>query len=242
MDEKIKEIIASYLGLPADSLSMNTAIGRAAGINSILQHRMFAALAKEGLVIHNMHDIKTISDLFNKAPRDGNDMETSHALELYRGTVGHNRTGAGIGIDIEETSQMPVVADFREDEFYKMNFAPEEISYCVLQADPVISLTGLFAAKEAIVKADNNYNQVPFKKIFIDHLPEGQPVFNGFKLTISHTSHLAVAVAIKDAVNNIDAVVRQQENPVHHSFRWTTFISIVALLIAIAAFWISLSS
>jgi phosphopantetheinyl transferase (holo-ACP synthase) len=93
---------------------------------------------------------------------------------------------------------MPEVPDFRSAEFYQQNFAAGEIAYCILQPDPYSSFTGLFAAKEAIVKADALFRGRPFHTLKIDHTPEGKPLFPGFGLSISHAGGLAVAVAIRE--------------------------------------------
>jgi phosphopantetheinyl transferase (holo-ACP synthase) len=97
---------------------------------------------------------------------------------------------------------MPPATDFREDAFYSMNFAPAEIAYCILQSNPLTSFTGLFAAKEAIVKADNHFLNLPFSYIVIDHLPNGKPVHPNFSLSISHTAGFAVTVAVANTVTN----------------------------------------
>jgi 4'-phosphopantetheinyl transferase superfamily len=66
-----------------------------------------------------------------------------------------------------------------------------------LQPDPPASFAGLFAAKEAIVKADNQYKNKPFHSIGIDHLPGGKPVHPPFEISITHTDSLAIAVAVR---------------------------------------------
>ncbi len=103
---------------------------------------------------------------------------------------------SGIGIDIEEVSGLPLTNDFRKDEFYKMNFTATEIAYCILQPDPYSSFAGLFAAKEAIIKADGRDRFKVFNSIEIGHSPEGKPVYPGFELSISHAGKMAVAVAV----------------------------------------------
>jgi phosphopantetheine--protein transferase-like protein len=107
----------------------------------------------------------------------------------------------GIGIDIEEVAGLPLTNDFRKEEFYKMNFTAAEIAYCILQPDPYSSFTGLFAAKEAIIKADGRYQFKIFNSIEIGHSPEGKPVYPGFELSISHAGKMAVAVAVPSGGN-----------------------------------------
>lgn len=109
----------------------------------------------------------------------------------------HADQGAGLGIDIESIASLPVTHDFRKEEFYKMNFTAAEIAYCVLQPDPYASFTGLFAAKEAIVKADGDYRNKTFNSFEISHTSEGRPIHPGFNLSVSHAAGLAVAVAVR---------------------------------------------
>lgn len=102
----------------------------------------------------------------------------------------------GIGIDIEAIASLPETHDFRKTEFYKMNFAPAEIAYCVLQPDPYASFAGLFAAKEAIVKAKGDYGGMEFNRIEIGHSEAGRPTHPGFNLSVSHAAGVAIAVAV----------------------------------------------
>jgi phosphopantetheinyl transferase (holo-ACP synthase) len=97
---------------------------------------------------------------------------------------------------------MPVTNDFREDIFYTMNFSTTEISYCILQTNPYASFAGLFAAKEAIVKADNRFKTIEFKNIPVQHLSNGKPFHEGFNISVAHTGEIAVAVAVSILQNN----------------------------------------
>ncbi len=139
---------------------------------------------------------------------------------------------------MEEVANMPVVADCREDEFYKMNFTSAEMAYCIIQPDQYASFAGLFAAKEAIVKADNRFKTVPFNQVFIDHLPGGQPVFAGFNISISHVKQLAVAIAIKNAGqgntgDNLQPAVNGK-SPL------AVFLSVIAIMLSLIAICILL--
>ena len=68
--------------------------------------------------------------------------------------VGNSGGGvSGVGIDIEDVKSLPMTSDYRTHEFYKENFSPAEIAYCILQPSAHVSLTGLWAAKEAILKS-----------------------------------------------------------------------------------------
>jgi len=98
---------------------------------------------------------------------------------------------------MEEIAALPRVDDLRKESFYTQNFTPGEIAYCILQADPYASLAGLWAAKEAIAKADGQYRNRPFNTVEIGHTAEGKPEFAGMGLSISHAGGMAVAVAVR---------------------------------------------
>lgn len=199
MDEQIKNIVAQYIKVPVALMDHNTVIDRTAVSSSILLHRMYAHLAKEGIIVSDYWDIKNLGNLLQKISGQSvafkaTEFPTDATFEMAVDSNAENLFS--IGIDMEQISLLPVVTDYREDKFYSMNFAPSEIAYCVLQASPVASFAGLFAAKEAIVKADNSYVNNPFSSIIIDHSAKGEPIHLSFQLSISHTSDIAVAIAI----------------------------------------------
>ena len=199
METQLRDIISLYIKIPADQINSNTIIDRTAVSSSILLHRMYAHLAKENFAVADYWDIKDFGSLQKRI--DGQPGSTAiHAISKEKlATVDPSVVEddlPSIGIDIEQISNMPVVNDYREDEFYRMNFAPAEIAYCILQSNPAASFAGLFAAKEAIVKANKLFLDKPFNAIYIDHLPNGKPVHPLFKLSISHSNDVAIAVAV----------------------------------------------
>lgn len=100
-----------------------------------------------------------------------------------------------VGVDIEEVDSLPVAFDYREHAFYRDNFTAAEISYCIRQCSVRASLCGLWAAKEAILKAGvASAPQGHLKSIEISHDEEGRPVFTGCSLSISHSARSAIAV------------------------------------------------
>jgi phosphopantetheinyl transferase (holo-ACP synthase) len=214
MEEKIKEIIAVFIKVPAGQIGPATTIGRSAVGSSILLHRMFARLAEAGWVGDNYSDIKVYADLWPAGPPvTGADLAPAFPAAGMTtavsplATVSSDRFPAadlampGVGIDMEEISAMPETPDFRSAEFYRMNFTPAEMAYCILQTDPYSSFAGLFAAKEAIVKADPQFRSRPFNTIAIDHTPEGKPVYPGFGLSVSHAGGMAVAIAVRGGID-----------------------------------------
>lgn len=231
MENKIIQIVSQYTGIPEQELNDNSCISRKAVANSIVLHRMYAALASEGFAIEGYQTINTFGELLSKIDRkyDAENTPLSGTINFTHQSLSANADSTQIGIDMEEIAQMPVVPDFREEEFYTMNFAPQEIAYCILQPNPYASFAGLFAAKEAIVKAGNHYRDIPFNKILIDHLPEGQPVFKNYTISISHTDQIAIAVAVNiflpDISPNTDTVIHENKN--------SSFLQVMLSLIAI---------
>ena len=222
MEDRIRDIVAAFLRIPATQIGPDTRVDRSALQSSILVHRMYARLQEQGFHFENYFTIKVFGDLISQQRNAGEskpDGETAFAVqsETQPGAQSETRlltsrplsrpastgigsatpTGsAGIGIDIQDIRALPRTDDFRKETFYKMNFTPAEIAYCILQPDPYASFTGLFAAKEAVIKADAQYKKMVFNTIEIGHSMEGAPLVPGFNLSISHSADVAVAVAI----------------------------------------------
>jgi phosphopantetheine--protein transferase-like protein len=229
MEDKIREIVSVYIKVPAAQIADSTPIDRTALQSSILLHRMFARLGEEGIVINDYAGIKVFGDLIG---RQGAGAQAGAA-------AGQAAQGAapGIGIDIEEVAAL--VADLRKEAFYTQNFTPAEIAYCILQADPYSSLTGLFAVKEAIIKADAQFRQRPFHTFGISHSTEGRPELAGFSLSISHAGGMAVAVAVRDASGALPAISEKPDVPSGKpaTMAWIAW---MALLVAAAALLLAL--
>jgi len=242
MEEKIKEIVATFIKVPAGEIGPATPIDRRAVKSSIMLHRMYAKLAEAGLVIGDYASIRTYSDLSatggNGSARAAGLMpDNTPAQQPDTGEAGDEPLS--MGIDIESVGSLPKAADFRRDEFYKQNFTPQEMAWCILQPEPVESFAGLFAVKEALIKADNSLREKPFNQIAIGRSPQGKPLYPGFTLSIAHSNGTAVAVAARAPVNggNVPALTGPSTTPVPKK---TSAIVWLALLLAAAALILSL--
>src|ERR1044072_2818822 len=217
MEDKIKNLIATFLRVPSDQISYNTVIDRTAVSSSIALHRMYAKLAEEGFAVPDYWNIKTFSTLLERI--NGNGHANNNVVEVQQVRVNNvmpvpeHAEGAAVGIDIEDVNVMPKTNDFREDEFYKMNFSQAEIAYCILQPSPYASFAGLFATKEAIVKANNTNRNKPFNTIVISHDAQGKPVFPGFQISLSHTENMAVAVALQIVTDQFSGTSTETNTP-----------------------------
>jgi len=244
MEEKIKEIVAVFTRIPVDQINVATLVDRSAVNSSITLHRMYAKLSEAGIIVDNYQEVKTFGNLLQRV--NGNTISINQDMGFIPINNNGHQLATGnaemmpmnIGIDIEEISAMPRVSDFREDEFYKMNFSPAEIAFCILKPDPYASLAGLFAAKEAIVKADHHYRSKPFNSIVIEHLPNGKPVHDKFHLSISHTNTTAAAVAVRIESGSLTtpAKISVPSTPVNSTPLSMLLIALSIILSAIALF------
>lgn len=212
--ENAKKIIATFLKKDSSEITETTVMDRTAIPGSILLHRMYSTLASEGFNITNQNKIKTYGDFVNTLNAiDQKPIENQPISKevTSRTPLKSSSTDFSIGIDLEEIANMPIVTDYRENKFYIDTFSAREISHCILQADPRGSFAGKFALKEAIIKADNFYQMIPFKEIEILNNTSGKPIFSDFALSISHTDTHAVAVASKGSFQQVIPIQREKQ-------------------------------
>ena len=105
----------------------------------------------------------------------------------------------GIGIDIQARSSMPEAEDYRTDRFYSTNFSSRELAHCIQQGDAMMSLAGIWAAKEAIVKAGAGARDEADGLAGVEVLrgADGSPQYPNCLISISHDHGLAVAVCVR---------------------------------------------
>ena len=116
----------------------------------------------------------------------------------------------GVGVDIIELVRIEGALKRWGNRFLSRVFTEREISYCQRRKDPVPSLAGRFAAKEAVGKALGlgTGRQIGWKEVEITNDPRGKPevhltgraaaIAGGVKIliSISHSRDAAVAFAI----------------------------------------------
>ena len=103
-----------------------------------------------------------------------------------------------IGIDIQSVSELfpqGISSDPKSEGELLAIFTINELSYAQSKIDPLQTLTGIFSAKEAILKC----SQEDFTLNSIEILPDalGKPSAAGFSISISHSVDYAVAIAIR---------------------------------------------
>jgi phosphopantetheinyl transferase (holo-ACP synthase) len=116
-------------------------------------------------------------------------------------------TVRGVGIDIQSVAELvnpAAINDLKNDAELRTLFSLRELSYAAGKGNPAETLAGLFAAKEAIRKADPGLLRQPFSCIEILPDPLGAPQFPGFAISISHSAGVAVAIAIAIPAGALD--------------------------------------
>ena len=230
-----KEIISQFLQVDANSINANTLINRQALKSSIFLHRMYGKLADAGFVVADYSNINSFGELENIL-NGSSTIKPSSNLPIVtpiNQSTNQSINNSSIGIDIESIDSLPKTSDFRNEGFYTDNFTEREIAYCILQPHNYASFAGLFAAKEAIVKANDKYKNYKFCQLTISHNSQGKPTFDGLDISISHTNDLAIAIAIS---------IENNEIPIVKQVVISKSNDIIALVVAVVALILSLVS
>jgi phosphopantetheine--protein transferase-like protein len=111
------------------------------------------------------------------------------------------------GIDIELIDSLPTAIDYWEDAFYKENFTPAEIAYCLIQEMPALHFAARWCAKEALKKCDPDFFSEEMKNLELVAGESRQPTLKHYvggeahelphAVSISHAPLAAVAIVIK---------------------------------------------
>lgn len=196
---EVKNIIAFFLGIDAESIHNETVIDNSVLQGSVKIHMMYGDLADNGFKVSDYSKIRTYGELLSILKLSNvptNDPNKVSSLTSVNNTTHVNEVNSmGIGVDILQISKLPHVDDFRESNFYTDNFSLKEFSYCLLKPNPYKSFAGKFAAKEAIIKADNYFKNIKFKEIEILNDKFGKPSFGNFAIAISYEDDFAIAIA-----------------------------------------------
>jgi phosphopantetheine--protein transferase-like protein len=144
----------------------------------------------------------------------GDDAAASPVVHVSPATGPEAAGQSGIGIDIEDVASLPVTDDYREHPFFRDNFTPAEIAYCVRQPDARASLCGTWAAKEAVLKAGVPHASFTrLIEIEITHDDFGRPHHAGCTISISHTGQTAVAVCLRQTTPTMAQAARISTAP-----------------------------
>tara|TARA_X000000368_G_scaffold312597_1_gene250279 strand:- start:144 stop:899 length:756 start_codon:yes stop_codon:yes gene_type:complete len=199
--EKARLVISHFLDIDSNDIDQFTIIDHTVIKSSLLLHRMYAALAKEGYILEDPASIVTFGDFVKAITQEVDSLSSTQSLSSKKESKQSNKEEIqsifSVGVDMEKVSQLEETDDYFNNIFYKENFTFDEIKYCTSKANAQQSFAALFATKEAIVKADNSYKKTKFNNINISHNETNKPYFKDFSISISHTEDFVVAVAVK---------------------------------------------
>ena len=109
-----------------------------------------------------------------------------------------------IGVDIESIERFNNLFTHKKRLLEKM-FNKSEWAYALTKPNPAQTLTGIWCAKEAVLKAVYLYEPIFLKNITIKYTNEGKPFAfiktkkqykDSIQISISHAKNYATAVAI----------------------------------------------
>jgi len=111
-----------------------------------------------------------------------------------------------VGLEMQTISSLPRVADYWDDPFYSATFTDSELSFALLQPDPVVPLAGYHCVKQALRKCDGSYRVLALNQIAVGQDAAGQ-IFLTVKtkqgierlshgVSVSHVADLVTAIVI----------------------------------------------
>lgn len=168
------------------------------GLSSLMTDRLRSELNKIG-VQWDGHPV-LLSQIESKETGVNDEVPS-----VRRPTENHGETLISMGTDIQCIDEFPISKDFWREQFYTDNFKDSEIAYATSKEHPIETFAGIYCAKEAIFKANN---QIPRAEIEI-YYKGGKPSYEEFSLSISHSESYAVATALQ--LNSVQRLLRGGE-------------------------------
>jgi F0F1-type ATP synthase membrane subunit c/vacuolar-type H+-ATPase subunit K len=117
--------------------------------------------------------------------------------------------GKGLGLEVGNIAALPDAEDFSSHDFYRANFTPSEIDYCVKQTAVKAAFQGLLSAKRAIIRSGAATEPAEgLSNLAIMFDGEGKPVYPGCLLSTSDTGTIAAAVCLWLSAPGLQPVLR----------------------------------
>jgi holo-[acyl-carrier protein] synthase len=214
--EILRGIVAKLGDTEPDKIGPDFSLKTRALQGSVRRAALAAAIRRQlGVTCVSAYSVSTFGELeqavFGKAPNNPGASQTSPREFTPAVTFESGLDSAGIrcGMDVEMISELPEAADYREHEFYRDSFSPEEIAYCLLQENPRMHFAARWCAKEALHKCDPDFRNEKMCNVEVVRAETGEVSLrhrlNGtvrklpHALSISHTDSFAAAFVVKAA-------------------------------------------
>ncbi|HTU27015.1 MAG TPA: 4'-phosphopantetheinyl transferase superfamily protein [Pirellulales bacterium] len=212
-ETRLRQQIADVLNVPADTIVPDTALDvprfRSSAGAMILQSLVRSATGKTIATA----GVRNFGELLSRVTGEAHVNGTPEAAKTPAAIVALPSAGngasagpAGCGVDIEDVETLPAASDYWAHDFYTTHFSPEEIAYCVGQADPRPHFAARWCAKEALKKASPAYLPLALADVQVVRHPAGnvglQTRVGGVwqdapaALSLSHSERSAVAMVI----------------------------------------------
>lgn len=248
---RLQEVIAPFLGIRPDEVTVSTLINRGAIQSSVKTHRLRSELKKAGIDISHWDSVNCVGDLldvegvvFHK-----NYKEDSPANSSDSACAINDASKFGIGVDIESVGSIPDSEDFYTDIFFLENFSKKEISYCSRSKNPSRCFAGRFAAKEAVFKSTRGLCGKDFSRIEIRKNKDNSIESDFGSLSISYLkgveSKKGIVVAVSlprdsyipdmpkvDNSTNLDASgSKPVKNSKSYKFQWAILLAMILYIL-----------
>lgn len=219
--DKLRSIVSELMHVPEDQIEGSTVFAGSVLASSLGRARLDAALrSRLNFSDPGVYVVQSFGDLCKLAGIEGESSlrNSPSPANNRRPSVLREATGqnVSVGIDIQQVSDLPEVADYWEAEFYQRHFTRQEIAYALLQPAPRESFAAAWCAKEALRKADSRWLDVSWQLTEIVHAGGGMPTLRSGEdqipctVSLSHTKEYALAVVVLES----KAPVQQVSLPV----------------------------
>lgn len=182
-------------------LNRNISFDDAFSLTSAQKARLIGWGISQGVVytpkhLQNELSLKILTIMVNGQDSISPELEEGKNLPRIQGV-----TENLLGIDLQNTNELfpqGVPDDLKSDEALKSIFTLQELSYAASKGDAIETLTGIFAAKEAIIKAGST--NAALNSLEILPGPGGAPQTKNYWISISHSGGYAIALALDKRV------------------------------------------
>jgi holo-[acyl-carrier protein] synthase len=207
-NEKFRGVVAQFLGVDAALLEPQFSLGGQIR-SSIARATLQARLRRElGIMPPPLAGLNTYQQL-EAACLGINGHAPVAAVEAVLEESTPAASGLACGIDIEFADALPTAVDYWDAPFYRDHFSDTEIADCVSRENPREHFAARWAAKEALIKCDARWANVPLAQVEIRRDETGRPAFFDRRrgeprpmevsVSLSHTNGLAAAVVVVGA-------------------------------------------
>jgi holo-[acyl-carrier protein] synthase len=223
--DSLRAAVAEFFGVESEVVTDDFPLSGARLVNSIARAKLDAAIRRRtGLRSDAAYISHTYGELEARIFRpDAVQVPETSEASAARPTmlpVPASQPGLSCGIDIEDIESLPETSDYWEDDFYKANFSPAEIAYCVAQDDPREHFAVRWAVKEALAKCDPRFVATGFAGVELVSSPQAAPVLRNsatkqslpVAVSVSHSARAAVAVVFRGGVSTeVETTDRQRD-------------------------------